>query len=529
MQKSSDPDLLKLCQNDYLKVIKGMQKFVNDIAKGNNRDLQDDLLKNLQKFVKVAQLSVHSKANEVQKRSKRYENEAAHIDSAQNKTKLEIKRKFELPDEVWLKIIRYLKTKDLFSNFGLVSKHFNNLTKDPNILIYLELKDFITFKTEKHKNEMIKFLNNAKKLTEIKIKCYGDWKIMDSIIQIVLTKQNQLKSIKILSHTGTELSERVTQMMVNEKDKKALEHLEISKFQYRNPQVTLPFTEFKSLRSLKISPGHRFTPEEIMDLANNCHQLEDIELTNLSFNDWNLLKQSFDTFFLERSQTLRRLSFGNSILFGGGTLLENVNFCQNLEELILKNIALAQESIESISKLCNLKTFFIHGISGNLTYLFSQMDLTNLRFLATNKEYYPFFSSEKFPNLERLIIHQTATSANHDVCRILTNSPKLKSIQFRGSYSKGISQNYFREVCKETEVFITFGKLFESRMNNKYSFSNQNFQFGLEYNLMKNHPMEYEKYQSMKSEFLEWCEFYQLYDKHPDLWISDVKNGKSQI
>ena len=73
MQKSSDPDLLKLCQNDYLKVIKGMQRFVNDIAKGDSRDLQDDLLKNLQKFVKVAQLSVNSKANEAQKRSNKTE------------------------------------------------------------------------------------------------------------------------------------------------------------------------------------------------------------------------------------------------------------------------------------------------------------------------------------------------------------------------------------------------------------------------------------------------------------------------
>ena len=218
MQKSSDPDLLKLCQNDYLKVIKGMQKFVNDIAKGNNRDLQDDLLKNLQKFVKVAQLSVNSKGNEVQKRSKKSENETDDKDSTQKRTKLKIERKSELPDEVWLKIMKYLKTKDLFSNFGLVSKHFNNLTKDPNILIYLKLKDFIAFKTEKHKNEMIKFLNNAKKLTEIKIKCYDDWKIMDSIIQIVLTKQNQLKSIKILSHAGTELSERVIQMLVSEKN-----------------------------------------------------------------------------------------------------------------------------------------------------------------------------------------------------------------------------------------------------------------------------------------------------------------------
>ena len=57
-----------------------MQKFVNDIAKGNNRDLQDDLLKNLQKFVKVAQLSVNSKANEVQKRSNKTETAECYPD-----------------------------------------------------------------------------------------------------------------------------------------------------------------------------------------------------------------------------------------------------------------------------------------------------------------------------------------------------------------------------------------------------------------------------------------------------------------
>ena len=90
--------------------------------------------------------------------------------------------------------------------------------------------------------------------------------------------------------------------------------------------------------------------------------------------------------------------------------------------------------------------------------------------------------------------------------------------------SKGISKDYFREICQDTGVFITFGKLFESRLNNSYYFVNQKFQIGLEYNLLKNHPLVYEKYQKMKSKFLEWCEFYQLYDNHPDIWISDLKN-----
>ena len=118
MQKSSDPDLLKLCQNDYLKVIKGMQKFVNDISKGNNSHLQKDLLQNLQKYVKVVQLSFNSKANEVQKKSKRSESESADIGSSHKRTKLELEKEFKLPDEVWLKITRYLKTKDLFFLLG---------------------------------------------------------------------------------------------------------------------------------------------------------------------------------------------------------------------------------------------------------------------------------------------------------------------------------------------------------------------------------------------------------------------------
>ena len=41
------PDLLKLCQNDYKIVIKGFQKFAEDIFDGNDENQKKDLLENL--------------------------------------------------------------------------------------------------------------------------------------------------------------------------------------------------------------------------------------------------------------------------------------------------------------------------------------------------------------------------------------------------------------------------------------------------------------------------------------------------
>ena len=39
-------------------------------------------------------------------------------------------RKVELPDEIWLKIIQNLPTKDLFANFALSCKKFHNLSQE---------------------------------------------------------------------------------------------------------------------------------------------------------------------------------------------------------------------------------------------------------------------------------------------------------------------------------------------------------------------------------------------------------------
>ena len=58
--------------------------------------------------------------------------------SENQEDKLKVKRSIHLPDEIWLKIMNYLKTTDIFGSFALVDRHFNQLTLDIN---YLQVKN----------------------------------------------------------------------------------------------------------------------------------------------------------------------------------------------------------------------------------------------------------------------------------------------------------------------------------------------------------------------------------------------------
>ena len=51
-------------------------------------------------------------------------------------SKVDVSR--NVPDEIWLKIMSYLKCKDVFHGFGKVSKHFNNLIHDPTAIKSIE-------------------------------------------------------------------------------------------------------------------------------------------------------------------------------------------------------------------------------------------------------------------------------------------------------------------------------------------------------------------------------------------------------
>ena len=83
-------------------------------------------------------------------------------DTFENELQIAKKRKLEnmkLPNELWLKIMNYLSTKDVITNLALVCKNFNSLTKDVK---YLQLKNISVLQYE----SAINFLKTSKHLKE---------------------------------------------------------------------------------------------------------------------------------------------------------------------------------------------------------------------------------------------------------------------------------------------------------------------------------------------------------------------------
>ena len=55
------------------------------------------------------------------------------------------KELMDLPDEIWIRILGFLKKTDVFKSFALTCKHFNRLSLDPSIIksLTLEKMDYL--------------------------------------------------------------------------------------------------------------------------------------------------------------------------------------------------------------------------------------------------------------------------------------------------------------------------------------------------------------------------------------------------
>ena len=110
------------------------------------------------------------------------------------------------PDEIWLKIIQYLPTKDVFRNFALTCKRFNNLTQDSSAVKYLQLSAIDTWQKFEKVSQLI---SKSKSLVEFKIDkgwyFYFDitwltkWKSTNRLICQAFRSNPRLKSLKIKS------------------------------------------------------------------------------------------------------------------------------------------------------------------------------------------------------------------------------------------------------------------------------------------------------------------------------------------
>ena len=116
----------------------------------------------------------------------------------------------KLPNELWMKIMSYLKNKDIFRRLALVNKNFHSLTLDPSAVKYLHLKDV----KNKHKSNTLyrkwmEVIKRSKNLIELGIEDNYKHLNWNDLIEGVLKISQCLKSLKIRYDTQSPLSSGV--------------------------------------------------------------------------------------------------------------------------------------------------------------------------------------------------------------------------------------------------------------------------------------------------------------------------------
>ena len=117
----------------------------------------------------------------------------------------------ELPDEIWLKIFGYLTISDNLKQISLVSKRFNNLSKDSCLIKKAHLFDITDLKVEHIANMLIR--SKWKWLKELYVTCKeitekNEFDNYSALIKMSLQKCKTLRILKInIGNTNSDMDE----------------------------------------------------------------------------------------------------------------------------------------------------------------------------------------------------------------------------------------------------------------------------------------------------------------------------------
>ena len=411
----------------------------------------------------------------------------------------EKKIKIEIPDEVWLKIIGFMDTQDVFCRFALVCKRFKSLTSDPTAIKRLLINHRNVQKRDSPKFRML--LNKNRTMVEFTL-VKACLTTATFVISVALKSNPKLKSLKILNHTNCDCMHEMKELVkCIKKFRPDLEHLELNYVEYNSDAITELCT-LKNLKSLKISNGKKQVPDFIYSLANNCIKLENIALRSILPHDFDTA-MAWNHFLGKRRTTLKSIYINLNINSGTlGSYYENLHFCKNIEEL---SIRFDIEHFTVIPDLPNLKKLVLFNHAEPFIGCFQSINLTNLKYLSFRNifnidkaSFWTNVAMMHFPVLERLYFHTTQLHNSGDLEQnslqtlLLTNAPKLKSIQFSGNIANDLKEMFLFDMFKNSNLLVIFGNSMKQLEMENY-FKNRS-------------TVLYEKYQSKKLEFAKWCE-----------------------
>ena len=145
-------------------VVNNFEKFINEVFSSNDLTQKTKLVKKLEEFNTVGTLYKNSKSY--------------------------------MPNEIWMKIMNYLKTKDVFGNFALVCKRFHGLTITPGAIKNIHLSYFRSAEDKFKIEKVSKVLERSHQLKSLAISdCCTSF--LNTFAILAFQSCPRLKSLKI--------------------------------------------------------------------------------------------------------------------------------------------------------------------------------------------------------------------------------------------------------------------------------------------------------------------------------------------
>ena len=444
----SQSDISKLNDKDFDNVVQFIDKFSESVMIQDDQERQDKLCKLIQKVSKNIEAQKAKKISEVKKQK-----------SKAKRRKIVQKQCPDLPNEIWLKILNFLNSKDIFTNFALVSKHFHNLTLDSSAVKVLQL---VKIKTDEKYQKAMKVLKRSKRLHGVRIECpqlYSN----NFIIQAFKSNPN-LKSLDIFEQEYNDprwikLQKETIKVFGKDLTKLNLEGLDnIDKYK----ELIKAILEQENLTHLEICIGGSSTVKDFLTiLPQKCKKLEYIHFRNF----WQC-SSSIDKFFEDMKDNLKGISFGMVDRSRIDRILENIGLCQKLEQLKIFDASyLTDKSFGTISKLPNLKKISLHQLfhmpAEYLNEFFLKMNMTNLEEICiqgskfVTYKHLEVLASRMPPKVHRISFTRCYNlKVPESTLKALMKCPSLKTLGFEREYIKRIPKETLLEFNKTVNISI---------------------------------------------------------------------------
>ena len=389
----------------------------------------------------------------------------------------------ELPDEIWLKIIQYLPTKDLFENFALSCKKLHNLSQDSKAIKSLLLNNINTW--SKYES-VTKVISKSKGLVQL-ISIQSEDFVNELICQTFVSNPN-LRTLNINTKALN-----IETIITIAKSKVEFLDLDLENRELGQDEITA-LCNIKTLKSLGMNPNNQI----ISTLAKNSTPIEAINFLSAgqSLNNHVALNE----FFKSKKDNLKAISF-KLRRYDENVPLKNLNLCQNLERIVMarwhsKNL----EMLSGMPNLKHLELIDLDAKNDTLVNFFRKLSLKKLEHLSiqhcpdAKEEFFVELSKLDFPALKNIGFFQTWQDKCQSRSRNLTDNtlqtliskcPNLKRILFGHDFDdSNLRVKTLMDIFEKRNIFMYFGRT--------------HYQFSMEQWFLNHDKNVYDKYQKLK-------------------------------